>query len=269
MEFNIKKTENPNIERYKKDELNTAYEFSKRLYDEFGTFLKAVVLFGSSARKENTKGDIDLLVIVDDATIEMGAELVETYRIIIEKVIAETSTRLHVTSLKLTTFWEYVRAGDPVAINILREGVSILDSGFFDPLRILLLKGRIRPSPEAIWNYFDRAPRTLHNSRWHITQAALDLYWAVIDAAHAALMKRGETPPSPEHAADMMEQKMVKQKLLEPKYPQIMREFYTLQKRIIHREIREVTTQQYEEYYKKASEFVHRMEKFLGEKKFS
>ena len=26
-----------------------------------------------------------------------------------------------------TTFWEYIRAGDPVGVNILRDGVPILD----------------------------------------------------------------------------------------------------------------------------------------------
>src|SRR3989344_8415600 len=115
MEFKINRVENKNIQRYRKDELNLAYQFSKKIYDEFGTFLKAVILFGSTARKEPSKGDIDILIVVDDTAVTMSAELVETYRIIIEKVIAQVSAKLHVTSLKLTSFWEYVRAGDPVA----------------------------------------------------------------------------------------------------------------------------------------------------------
>ena len=50
--------------------------------------------------------------------------------------------------------------------------------------------------------YFGRAPITLRNSKWHLNQATIDLYWAVIDATHAALMKLGEIPPSPEHIPD-------------------------------------------------------------------
>jgi uncharacterized protein (UPF0332 family)/predicted nucleotidyltransferase len=268
MEFRVERVENPNINRYSKDELNLAYEFSKKIYDEFGTFLKAVILFGSVTRREKGQGvrDIDILVIVDDTAVGMGAELVEAYRVILEKVIAQTSTRLHVTSLKLTSFWEYVKAGDPVAVNILREGVALLDTGFFDPLRALLLRGRIRPTTESIWTYFARAPRTLHNSRWHLMQATIDLYWAVIDAAHAALMKLGETPPSPDHVADLIEQRMVKEKLIDKKYADTMRFFYDLQKKIMYRDIKEISGPEYERYAAKAKDFVDKMEGFISKK---
>ncbi len=268
MEFKIQRIDNPNLEKYTKDDLTLAYDFSKKIYDEFGTFLKAIILFGSVARNKSTgKGDIDLLVIIDDITMDLSPEIVQTYRIIIEKSIAATSTRLHVTSLKLTTFWEYIRAGDPIGINILRDGVALLDTGFFDPLHALLIKGRIRPSPESIWTYFTRAPKTLHNSKWHILQATLDLYWSVIDSAHAAMMKLGEVPPSPDHIADMMEEKMVKTGKLERRYVHIMRTFYTLQKKIVYREIKEITGAQYDHFLREAQDFVKKMEKFIVEKK--
>jgi len=147
MEFDVKKQKISNVEKYPKDDLTIAYKFAKKVYDEFGNFIKAIVLFGSSVREEKTKGDIDVLIVVDDITIQMTAEIVETYRIITEKSVADISPRLHVTSLKLTTFWEYVRMGDPIGLNILRDGVALLDTGFFDPLQGLLARGRIRPSP--------------------------------------------------------------------------------------------------------------------------
>ncbi len=43
---------NPNIELYRKEDLDIAYKFTKDLHKELGTFIKAVVLFGSSARKK-------------------------------------------------------------------------------------------------------------------------------------------------------------------------------------------------------------------------
>lgn len=264
MESKIPKTKSPNVEKYAEDDLRTAYRFAQKIYQEFGTFLKAVVLFGSTTKLPQKRGDIDILVLIDDATLTLTPELVETYRIIIEKSIAEISTRLHVISLKLTTFWEYVRAGDPVGINILRDGVAILDTGFFDPLQALLLRGRIKPSPEAIWNYFARAPKTLHNSRWHLLQATLDLYWAVIDSAHAVLMKVGEIPPSPDHVADLMEEKLAKPKLIERKYVDLMKRFYTLSKKIIYREIKDISGKEYEHYYKDAEMFVNRMQEFIN-----
>jgi len=264
MEIKIPKNEDrAKLSNYAQDEVELARNFIKKVYDEVGNFIKAAVLFGSLVRKTKAKpGDIDVLFIIDDVTISLNQELIETYRILIEKKIADTSTRLHVTTLKFTSFWEYVRAGDPVAINILRDGVALIDTGFFDPLQVLLLRGRIRPSGEAIWTYYIRAPTTLHNSKWHIIQAVIDLYWAAIDSAHAALMKNGEIPPTPAHVADLLEEKLVP-KGLNMKYVHIMRLLFDLYKKITHREIKEITGEEYSKYLKDAEEFVSVMGKFV------
>ncbi len=260
MEIKIPKTEEKlHLTKYSKEDVETARTFVKRLYDELGNFIKAAVIFGSLARKSQGKhGDIDILIIVDDVTIVLTQELIETYRVLVEKKIADTSPRLHVTTLKFTSFWEYVKAGDPVAINILRDGVALIDSGFFDPLQVLLLRGRIRPTGEAIWSYYVRAPTTIHNSKWHLMQAVVDLYWAAIDSAHAALMKNGEIPPTPEHVPDLLEQKLVP-KGLNMKYVHIMKVMFDLYKKIIHRDIKEISGEEYSKYLKDTEEFVERM----------
>jgi len=264
LRFDIPTRANPNINKYPKDELDIAREFSRKIYHEFGNFLKGVVVFGSTAReKRPEKGDIDILVIVDDLALSLTPEIVEAYRIITEKTIANTSTKLHVITLKFTAFWEYVRNGDPVAVNILRDGIALIDSGFFDPLQALLKMGRIRPTPESIYTYFARAPRTLYNSKWHLMQATLDLYWSVIDSAHAALMKMGEIPPSPDHIADMLQERLVAEGLLEQGYVSIMRNFYRTMKMITHREVKEISGEEYERYFKEAEDFVSRMQKIV------
>jgi len=264
VKFQVNRRTNPNLDKYPNQDLNLVKAFSRKLQTEFGDFLKGIVLFGSSARKDiSERSDIDVLVVVDDLSIRMTREVIEAYKIIVEKTIAKVSTKLHVTSLTMTSFWEYARAGDPVAVNMLRDGVAIIDSGFFNPLQSLLIQGRIRPSKESIWSYFGRSPRTLLNSKWHLNQATLDLYWAVIDAAHSALMKEGEIPPSPEHVADLLEEKLVKNKLLEKKYILTMRKFYKIMKGITHREIKEVTGKEFDAYLKEAEEFVSRMQKYI------
>ena len=269
MEFDIEERENPNTNEYSNEELDIAYSFAKRVHEEFGDAVKALVLFGSSARKKNVnkRSDIDILIVFDDVTMVLTNEVVTAYRVIIDKSVVETSTRLHVTSLKLTTFWEYIRAGDPVGMNILRDGVSLIDTGFFDPLRALLARGRIRPTPESVWTYFSKAPRNLFNSKWHVLQAVISLYWAVIDASHAALMKQGVIPPSPDHVAEILEKELVRKGLLERRYAEIMRRFYLLQKRISHRQVKEVSGRQWDLYVRDAEDFVHRIDVFLRGKK--
>ncbi len=262
MKFNLKK-QKISVAEYKKEDFDIAYEFSKKLYEEMKDFVKATVLFGSSARKTASQGDIDVLVIIDDLTVRLTPELTEAYTLITEKIVAETSNMLHITTLKLTAFWEYVRAGDPVIINMLRDGIALLDTGFFEPIQVLLKQGRIRPTQESVWSYFAKAPSTLYNSKWHLLQATIDLYWAVIDAAHSALMKLGEIPPIPEHVANMMQIHMVNTGLIDKKYAVTMRKFYNLSKKINHREIKEISGRDYDSYYKEAQDFVYKIREFI------
>jgi len=262
MEFPIQKKVREAMQYYNHTNFDIARSFAKKIHEEFGTLVKAIILFGGSTKKQNTN-DIDILIIVDDVSIVLTPEIIQTYRIIVEKAIAEVSMKLHVTSLKFTSFWEYVRAGDPVAINILRDGVALVDSGFFDPLQILLKQGRIRPTPESVWAYFVRAPASLHNSKWKIMQATLDLYWAVIDAAHAALMQMGEVPPSPEHVGEMIKEKMVKPGLIDKKYAHIANHFYELSKMILYKEITKISGEEYSKYYAEAEDFVNTMKQFI------
>lgn len=269
MEFKIKKRENENIHKYPTEDVKIADAFADKIKNELTDFLKGVVLFGSAVRREATaESDIDILVITDDISFQLTDALVEAYRVIIENIIAQVSRKLHVTSMTFTSFWEYAKAGDPVVVNVLRDGVALYDTGFFEPLQGLLKQGRIRPSEESVWRYFGRAPRTLVNSRWHLLQATLDLYWAVIDAAHAALMRKNEIPPTPEHVADLLERVFVRKKLLEARYAETMRKFYKLSKMITHREIKEIGGEEYERYMKEAAEFVERMKVLIEKGKF-
>src|SRR3989344_5005944 len=269
MEFKIIRKENENLYKYPTENLQLANQFAQQLKVELGDFLMGVVVFGSTVRKNtSSNSDIDVLVLSDDTSFEVTEELTEGYRLIVENVIARVTTKLHVTSMTFTSFWEYAKAGDPVIVNILRDGYPLIDKGFFYPLQRLLKQGRIRPSEESVWRYFGRSPMTLLNSRWHVLQATLDLYWAVIDAAHAALMRKNQIPPTPEHVADMLEKVYVKNKLLEKKYSDTMRKFYELSKAITHREIKEISGQQFDKYYYEADDFVKRMKKLVEKGKF-
>lgn len=264
MEFLIERKGNENFNRYPTEDTKLAQRFANEMKKELQDFVLGVVLFGSSVRRQATsKSDIDVMVITDDTTVTISEPLVEGYRLIVEKLMNKISMKLHVTSMTFTSFWEHVRNGDPIIINILRDGAALMDTGFFTPLQELLKQGRIRPSEEAIWRYYGRSPRTLTNSKWHVLQATLDLYWAVIDAAHGALMRKSQVPPTPEHVADMLDKVFVQHKLLEKKYVDSMHRFYKLSKMITHREIKEVSGKEYEKYYDEAEAFVKRMRKLI------
>ena len=212
MKFKVKKRPNTLESKYPKLDRDIARKFSKLIYRELGDFISAVVLFGSAAKgTSKKKSDVDILIVIDDVHIDLSREIVETYRILIQKAVVQVNQeRLHVQTIRLTAFWEYVRSGDPVAINILRDGIALIDRGFFDPLQILLLNGRIRPSQEAVQTYVNMAYASLNRSRSNVDTAIVDLYWACIDSAHAALMSRGEIPVSPSKVSEMLNDRLVK-----------------------------------------------------------
>ena len=267
MEFKVEKRERKTSPWIEQRDFTIAQQFAKKVYKEFGSFISAVVLFGSVAQRKEKRYDVDLLIVIDDVKIKLHPEILEAYRVIVERAILDTSPRIHVQTMKYTSFWEYIRAGDPVAINILRSGVALIDTGFFDPLQALLDNGRIRPSIEAIETYFTMSYSSLFRSRDHLLAGTVDLYWAAIDAAHSALMSIGEIPPSPEHVADMIREKLVKSRKLNGKYAVIMQELYLISKKITHREIKYISGKEYDHLREKSEDFVKRMKKFIEEKK--
>jgi len=263
LEFRVETQKKEHLKKYAKEDVDLAFTFAKKVYKELGTFIKAIVLFGSAARKKQNSKDVDILLVIDDLNIKLTKELVQTYRIIVEKIVADISPKLHIITLKFSSFWEYVRAGDPIAVNILRDGVALVDTGFFDPLQALLYQGRVRPSPESMWAYYAKAPATLQNAKWHVLQAVLDLYWAVIDAAHAALMKVGEVPPSPEFVSELLDRRMVKANLLDKKYVKTVDHFYRLSKAIAAHEVKEINGAEWDHLQREATEFVDVIQKFM------
>lgn len=270
MKFKIERKRHPNISKYMQEDLKIASAFSNDVLKEIKEYVKAIVLFGSTVKQDRPvipgEHDIDVLIIIDDISVNITPEFVEAYRIIVEKLALKHSKRMHITTLKFTNFWEYMRLGDPIGINMLRSGLPLYDTSFFEPLQTLLRYGRIRPSQESVWTYYAKAPSTLKNSRWHLLQGALDLYWGVIDAAHAALMSVGEIPPSPAHVADLMEKALVKKNLARQRHVEIMRRFYELSKMIVHRQLQDIKGNEFEAYYKEAEEFIEAMRQIIERK---
>ncbi len=249
--------------RYGEKNAEIIYEFSKQVRKKLGEFVKAIILFGSLARNKNKPHDIDILLIVNDIDFVIDQETAKAYRIVVDEIIANVSKKIHVTTFRFTSFWEYARVADPVAINILRDGIPIYDPGFFEPLQKLLRQGRIRPTAEAIYTYKKRAERSLGAAKWHKNNVVLSLYWVVMDIAHAAVMAQGIAPHGPEELPALIERRFVKEKLVSRKYSQIVQEFYDIMKEITTHGGIEISGRKLEELEKKAKDFYDTMKKFI------
>jgi uncharacterized protein (UPF0332 family)/predicted nucleotidyltransferase len=253
--------ENPRRER------DVAMDFAKRVHEKFDRLVKASILFGSQVREAATAGsDIDIILIVDDSAFEWDLELVSWYREELGKLIASHKYEkdLHVNTVRLTTWWEDLLHGDPVVINILRYGEALLDhGGFFNPIKGLLLKGKIRSTPEAVHAALRRAPAHIIRSKNAEMNAIEGAYWAMVDSAQAALMTAGKIPPSPEHIPEMLKKEFVDNGMLKMNYVKSIGELYSVHKAIERGQVNDIKGQEIDEWQELAEKFLIEMSKII------
>ena len=249
------------------DEREIAMDFSQKVCQKFGKLIKSVILFGSAVKKTNvSSSDIDIIIIVDDAYVKFDQELIAWYRQELGKIISANPYKqeLHINTVRLTTWWNDLIIGDPIIINILRYGETLIDmGGFFNPLKILLQEGKIKPTPEAIYNCLQRAPEHLARSKQAQLSAIEGVYWAMVDSAHALLIAGKITPPSPEHIPLLLKENFVDKKMLDSKYVSWYREIYVLHKDINHGKVVDVKGQNIDIWQLRADEFIRKMTEII------
>lgn len=243
-----------------KKEKDIAMDFAEKVYKRFDKMIKSVVLFGSVAKQENVAGsDIDIVLIIDDVTINWDSELIAWYREELEKLIKINpyNSSLHINTIKLSTWWEDLLRGDPTIINMLRYGETLIDlAGFFDPLKALLLKGKIKSTPESIYACLQRAPMHLARSKASELSSVDGVFWAMVDSAHAALIAAKVQPASPEHIPGDLKENFVNSGKLKMKYVIWYRNVLVLHKKIAHGEVKDLRGIEIDALQEQADEFL-------------
>ncbi len=246
-----------------KSEKEIAMDFAIKANEKFDRMIKASVLFGSQAKNTaSADSDIDIILIIDDAAINWDLELIAWYREELGKLISAQgySRELHINTIKLTTWWQDLMYGDPVVINIVRYGEVLIDSGgFFNPIKSLLVQGKIHSTPEAVYAALQRAPQHLARSKMYEMSAIEGVYWTLVDSSQAALMSAGKLPPSPEHIPQMLKETFVDAGVLKINHVKAMRELYMLHKEISHGKIREIKGAEIDRWQAIAEDFLKDM----------
>ena len=250
-----------------RSEMDIAMDFATKTYKRFGKSVKSIILFGSAAKRTATSGsDIDIVIVIDDVSVNWDQELVAWYRQELDKIMRRNpyQKNLHINTIKLSTWWEDLLKGDSVIINILRYGEALIDlAGFFEPLKFLLMKGKIRPTPETIYTSLQRAPWHIQQSKAAELSAVEGLYWAMVDSAHAALIAAKALPPSPEHIPADLKEHFVNTGRLKIKYVTWYRDLLILHKKIAHKEIHDLKGVEIDAWQEKTQEFVDVMAKLV------
>jgi len=243
-----------------KKESDIAMDFATKSYKKFDKLVKSIILFGSTVKQNDVAGsDIDIIMLIDDVSVDWDQELIAWYREELDKIVRTNpyEKSLHINTIKLSTWWEDLMRGDPVVINILRYGETLIDfAGFFTPLKALLIKGKIKPTPEAIYNCLQRAPVHALRSKASELNAIEGLYWAMVDSSQAALIAAEILPPSPEHIPVSLKDTFVNQGKLKMKYVVWYRDLLYLHKKIIHGDIKDLKGVEIDDWQEKTGEFI-------------
>ena len=125
-----------------------------------------------------------------------------------------------------------------------------------------LAKGKIKPSPEAIYSALKRAPYHMSRARYGLYLALDSLYWALVDSSHAALMMTDKVAPSPEHIPEMLDIYFVKKRMLNKKHVDLYREIYGIMHESSKNMIN-VPSKKIDEYQKRADSFINEMARIV------
>lgn len=269
-----KRKQKVTVKRIKEDvtlklfrEQEIAMDFATKCYEKFNKIIKSVILFGSTAKKVSASGsDIDIIIIIDDCTVQWDQELIAWYREELGKIIRQNPYQktLHINSVRLSTWWADLIRGDPVVVNVIRWGEELIDfGGFFSPLKVLLQQGKIVSTSESIYTALQRAPAHMARSKVSLLNSIEGLYWACVDSAHAALIAAKQSPPSPEHIATMLREQFVAKRMLDNKYVLWFNEIYTLAHKILRGELTNLPGKEIDIWQARTDEFVRVMSQLI------
>jgi len=129
-------------------------------------------------------------------------------------------------------------------------------AGFCEPLKFLLIKGKIKSTPEAIYSCLKRAPTHIVRSKASQLNSIEGLYWSMVDSSHAALIAAGISPPSPEHIPSDLKDSFVNTGKLKMKYVIWYRDLLLLHKKIVHGDVKDLKGVEIDDWQARAEEFL-------------
>ncbi len=238
---------------------------------KFEKYVYSYVIGGSLVRGEVIKtSDVDIYIIIDDTDVKRmpRLELKEKLRNIIYSYVmqaeefAGVKNKLSPQVYLLTEFWDGVKDANPIFYTFLRDGVPIYDRGGFLPWKLLLKMGKIKPSPESIDMFMSMGDKTQDIAKRKLLDIVVsDIYWGAITPSQALLMLYGLPPTNVYETVKEVKRIFVeKEKLLEPKYADILEEIaIKYYKGYEHGKIKEVTGKEIDRLMKNSQDYLNRL----------
>lgn len=256
-------------EKSQERRIEAVEEFSDKLQEKLGDKVKVVAVWGSVSKGEHGyESDIDTLVILDDTKLkkDVPEDAKKKIRKKVTDLAKETDERITIQYFPfLTDFWDSLRKGEPLAIEAVRNGEPVYDTGLFMPAKRLLERGKISGTQESVKKRLKMAAAGYKKAEKNFKSSIPHkLEQAMANAGQAPIMLAGKAPPGKENVPDTLEEMFVKQGMLEEEFVEKAREIYEFGDQG-EKNPEEVTGQAVENHLEKTDDFVRRMHKLVSQ----
>ena len=221
-----------------------------------GDQIKSLILYGSKSRGDARCGaDVDLLLVYNDVTHEQK----ETVEDLATELFGRTRPQIHVLTYPADRVSQSAELGMPLFVNIAREGKTLEG----EPLMV-----NETNKPKVSQSFLESA-----KGRLHAAQVLIDSgeyrdsisrsYYAVLDAADAALIAKGFTPRSHEGSIALFGAHFVKKGLVDKDFGALFKRMSKIRKSADYDRETAFTKDDAEYWFKLARDFVDTIENLL------
>ncbi|MFB6292453.1 MAG: nucleotidyltransferase domain-containing protein, partial [Candidatus Nanohaloarchaea archaeon] len=256
-------------EKSQERRIEAVEEFADALNEKLGDKVKCVAVWGSVPKGEHGyDSDIDTLVVLDDTKLEKDVpdDARKKIRMKVTELAKETDDRITIQYFPfLTEFWDSLRKGEPLAIEAVRNGEPVYDTGIFMPAKRLLQRGKISGTQESVRKRLKAAAAGYKKAEKNFKSSIPHkLEQAMASAGQAPIMLVGKQPPAKEKVPDTLEEMFVEKDMLEQEYVEKAREIYEFGD-LGEKEPEKVTGEAVEEHLEKSDDFIRRMHKLVSQ----
>jgi uncharacterized protein (UPF0332 family) len=242
-----------NLEKFK--------SFSEQIVKKFGKDVKAIWLV--PYQKES------LLVILlnnlgkSDKEIKELVENIKIFALKLEEKM-EGKEKMSVDVVLLTHYYEKLLENRLDIFAEIKQAVMLYDTGFFMPIKILVEKGEIRGTKEAMIKLIEEVRKNLNEVDYLKIEILSDIYSAVVDAAEAALFSKGVSFFIPKELPGLLKKHFLKEKRITKQTLDIFLTIYNLYKEYEHKKIK-INGAELDKLIQQADFFVDQMQHITRE----
>ncbi len=248
--------------------LTAAQQLKRMAISKLKRYIMTLILFGSVSRGTMTEtSDVDLAFVIDDTDVKRMSrhEVLARLRKMIYRMAAETGFEFNIQVYLLTDFWQSLRDTHPVIFSMVRDGVPLYDTGLFIPWKTLLKMGKLKPSPEAVEQFYKTGRLLIQDIKNSLKEIVVErVFLSMFNPAQAAIMLIGIPPTDAVSTPKQFKKHFVDDlKLVDKKYYEYLQKIVDVRKDVEHGKIKEIEPKEFVNYMKMASEFQDMIDKLF------